>query len=230
MELAETTDQRADFAGRPANVLAVRVILAACLLSWGVGAWAFDMAPWDAAYDPVAGTRFIPVELWTGADWSGGRELLMRPAGLVFGRNGEKQISGPFNYSPPGMDAVFPVYQRTNGSKRQLFTLVSRPDGTQGMGRVFDSRSGDDPPFCMDEIKMPLGLWREHETRSFDVHCRSRIRHYVITIESLDAVCNQDRKHCLTFHWVVDGGAGVATNMYYTYAPGLGLVHETGNE
>ena len=111
--------------------------------------------------------------------------------------------------------------------KRQLFTLVLRSDGTQGMGRVFDSRYDRS---CTDEIKMPLGLWREKESRTFDVHCGTKTRSYQLTIERLDHTCGLVLKHCLSFHWVVDGGVGQATDMHYTYSPGKGLVNEYGNE
>jgi hypothetical protein len=96
------------------------------------------------------------------------------------------------------------------------------------MGRVFDNRFKG--RYCPDEIKMPLGIWHENESRTFDVHCGPVVRHYVVTIEQLDGECDGGLKHCLSFHWVVDGGVKEATDMHYTYAPGRGLIQEIGNE
>jgi len=205
----------------------IQSFLLCALLLWvyGNNASAADMTAWDAAYDAANGTRFIPVELWTGAAWDGERVLKMTPAELSFG--GQKRIKGPFDYTPPNASAPIPVYERINKTKRQLFTLILRDDQIQGMGRVYDNRYDR---FCQDEIKMPLGLWHDHESRAFDVHCGASTRHYVITIEQLDGSCGILLKHCLTFHWLVDGGVGKATDMHYTYAPGESLVREVGNE
>ena len=32
-----------------------------------------DQSPWDSSIDVVSQARFIPVELWTGAEWDGRR-------------------------------------------------------------------------------------------------------------------------------------------------------------
>ncbi len=204
---------------------AIELLLAACAAACGP-AWAQDAGAWDHAYDATAHERYIPVELWTGAPWDGQRALRMGPADLVFG-DGRKTLSGPKDYAIPGAGRTVPVYERLNRGKRQLFTLITRDDGLQGLGRVYDSRYDRQ---CEDEIKMPLGLWHEHESRAFEVHCGSLTRHYVITIETLDATCGPGVHHCLAFHWVVDGGSRPATDMHYTYAPGRGMVSEIGNE
>ncbi len=203
----------------------ITLTLAAGALVAGTAS-AQDATAWDRAYDPAAHARFIPVELWTGAPWDGEHVLRMGRANLVFG-DGRKAITGPTDYTIPGTGRSVPVYQRVNRDKRQLFTLVSRDDGLQGLGRVFDNRYDRQ---CADEIKMPLGLWHENERRSFDVHCGALVRHYAINILTLDGPCASGRAHCLVFHWLVDGGAQPGTDMRYTYAPGVGLVSETGNE
>jgi len=41
----------------------------------------------------AAEQRFIPVELWTGGEWSGKQDLTFSPADLTFG-DGRKQITG----------------------------------------------------------------------------------------------------------------------------------------
>ena len=77
----------------------------------------------------------------------------------------------------------------------------------------------------MDEVKFPLGLWREGETRVFDVSCDSgRLRRKIeLTIKKLDFE-HEGAPHSLQFHWVVDGGKKYETDMHYTYSPGRGLV------
>jgi hypothetical protein len=182
-------------------------------------ALAADFEQWAGSVDPVARTRFIPIELWTGADWNGKRDLQMTPADHTFGKRRDKHIRGPVAWTRAGSRDSIPVYERDNAGKKQLFTLSSRGDG---LGRVFDSRYGRD---CVDEVKFPLGVWREGEVREFDVSCnngalRRRIR---LTIDKLD-FAHDGVPHSLQFHWVVDGGRKPGTNMHYIYSPGRGLV------
>ncbi len=194
------------------------LLLAAPLVA--VSCWAQDVSVWAASYDAAAKTRFIPIELWTGGNWDGNRSLKLTPANLAFGRyGGEKRLAGPVPWTRPGSGETLQVYERINGGKKQLFALSSRADG---LGRVFDSRYGRD---CVDEVKFPLGLWKENETRVFEVSCNSGAlkRTIELTMEKLDF----DYKgiaHSLQFHWVVDGGKGRGTDMHYTYSPGRGLV------
>ena len=49
-------------------------------------AHADDWSGWQRAYDPATRTRFIPVELWTGAPWDGSQQIQMVEAALEFGR------------------------------------------------------------------------------------------------------------------------------------------------
>jgi hypothetical protein len=193
------------------------------MLAFQAIAFADDSGPWDLAYDVQTKSRYIPVELWTGGDWDGTRELKMRPVSLDFG--GHKHISGPSPYVRPGTSTEILVYERTNKDKRQLFTLSSAGDG---LGRVYDSRFERN---CTDEIKMPLGLWQNGETRTFKIECNGGTLHRTIelTVEEIDFTYLGIR-HSLRFHWVVDGGQGKATDMRYTYSPGKGLVYERGNE
>lgn len=181
--------------------------------------YAADRSQWAASYDPATKTRFIPIELWTGGEWDGTRELRMTSANLSFGKRGEKRISGPLMWTRPGTGEAVQVYERNNKGKKQLFALSSRGDG---LGRVFDSRYGRD---CMDEVKFPLGVWTDGETRVFDVPCNngSLQREIVLTIEKLDFDYG-GVPHSLQFHWVVDGGKDRGTDMRYIYSPGRGLV------
>ncbi len=180
---------------------------------------AADMSKWAASYDAAMHTRFIPVELWTGGEWDGSRELRLTLANLYFGRRGEKRITGPVAWTRPGTGETIQVYERNNRGKKQLFALSSRGDG---LGRVYDSRYGRD---CVDEVKFPLGTWREREVRVFDVACNDgKLRRRIeVTIEKLEFE-HDGIPHSLQFHWVVDGGKARGTNMHYIYSPGKGLV------
>ena len=68
------------------------LLIALCLTLAGA-ARAEDWSAWQRAYDPATRTRFIPVELWTGAPWDGTQEIRMGPAALEFGRRGDKTSS-----------------------------------------------------------------------------------------------------------------------------------------
>jgi len=179
---------------------------------------AAELSKWAASYDPTTKTRFIPIELWTGGEWNGSRELRMTSADLSFGKRGEKLISGPVAWKRPSSGETIQVYERNNKGKKQLFALSSRGDG---LGRVFDSRYARD---CVDEVKFPLGIWKDDETRVFDVSCNNgNLRRKIeLTIEKLD-FSYDGVPHSLQFHWVVDGGKGRGTDMHYIYSPGRGL-------
>jgi hypothetical protein len=42
-------------------------------------AWAADANVWETSINPQTKERYIAVELWTGAEWDGKRELKMGP-------------------------------------------------------------------------------------------------------------------------------------------------------
>jgi len=187
--------------------------------------WAADLSKWTAAYDSSTGIRFIPVELWTGAEWDGAHVIKMSKAELSFGNRGAKGISGPFEWTRPATGEKLLVYERTNRDKGQLFTLTN--DGT-GLGRVYDSRYDRD---CVNEVKFPLGYWKQGETRVYSVNCNGGklVRPLKVTIKDLDFVY-KGIPHSLRFHWLIDEGRGRGTDMIYTYSPGRGLVDVVGNE
>jgi hypothetical protein len=89
-----------------------------------------------AATNPKTGTRFIPVELWTGAEWDGTHVIRMSKAGHTFGPRGEKEVIGPSEWTRPRTGEKLLVYERTDRDKHQLFTITN--DGT-ALGRVYDS-------------------------------------------------------------------------------------------
>ena len=194
------------------------IIAAVALLIAGV-AHADDWSAWQRAYDPATRTRFIPVELWTGAPWDGARQIRMAPADFKFGARGDKSIRGPIDWNGTQ------VYERlSRGNVSQLFAL--REDGT-GLGRVFDSRYPDRG--CRDEVKFPLGVWKQGEVREYRVPCTSGARPLKVTIEEIDFV-HDGVPHSLRFHWLLNAGRGRGTDMHYVYSPLRGLVSVKGNE
>jgi hypothetical protein len=194
------------------------LLIALCLIMLVGAALADDWSAWERAYDPAARTRFIPVELWTGAPWNGMQEIRMAPTTLEFGRRGEKSIKGPTTWN--GIQ----VYERLNSGKLQLFAL--RDDRT-GLGRVFDSRY---PQLgCRDEVKFPLGRWKQGEVREYQLDCARGKRSLKVTIEEIDFVYN-GVPHSLRFHWLFMEGRGRGTDMRYVYSPLRGLVDVQGNE
>jgi hypothetical protein len=184
-----------------------------------------DSPRWAAADTPGESWRFIPVELWTGAEWDGSHVIRMSKADRSFGERGDKNIIGPFEWIRPTTDEKLLVYERTNRDKRQLFTITS--DRT-GLGRVYDSRYDRD---CVNEVKFPLGYWKHNEMRVYEVKCRGlkRSRRLKIAIRELNFVY-KGVPHSLRFHWLIDEGRGKGTDMIYTYSPGRGLVDIVGNE
>jgi hypothetical protein len=177
-----------------------------------------DLSAWQRSYDAATRTRFIPVELWTGAPWDGTREIRMVPAALEFGRRGEKNIKGPMVWN--GIE----VYERLSGNKLQRYAL--REDRT-GLGRVYDSRARD--LGCRDEVKFPLGLWKQGEVREYVLRCARGTEPLKVTIEEIDFV-HDGVPHSLRFHGLFRGGRGRGTDMRYVYSPLRGLVQVQGNE
>jgi hypothetical protein len=198
----------------PPIVLALSLVLAAA------PACADDWSAWQRSYDPATRTRFIPVELWTAASWDGTQEIRMGPAAHVYGRRGDNYIKGPMVWN--GIE----IYEKlSRGDILQRFAL--REDRT-GLGRVFDSRSRS--LGCRNEVKFPLGRWKQGEVREYELPCdRGNNLPLKVTIEEIDFVYD-GVPHSLRFHWRLNNGNGRGTDMRYTYSPLRGLVHVAGND
>lgn len=108
-------------------------LLLVALLALAGAAHADDWSAWQRAYDPATRTRFIPVELWTGAPWDGTQEIRMAPAALEFGQRRDKSIKGPKRWN--GIQ----VYERLNRDKVQRFAI--RDDRT-GFGSTAPAAGG----------------------------------------------------------------------------------------
>jgi hypothetical protein len=177
---------------------------------------------WDTAYDND-GRRFIPVQLWTGSEWDGKRELTFPPADLHFGTDNNKRIIGPQKWTHEATGTVHDVYERRNRGKVQYFALTPRKDG---LGRVFDNRY---PRYCPDEVKFPVGWWKQGEKRIYDIDCHGgRKRHIEVTITKLNFRYD-GIPHSLEFHWKLDAGTKRGSNNFYTYSPKQGLVKVDSN-
>src|SRR4249920_3546086 len=116
-----------------------------------------DQGPWDSSIDAVSQARFIPVELWTGVEWDGKKELKMSNAETRFGDRLNKDIKGPIEWKHPMTGATLVVYERTNqerdGVKSQLFAMNEEK---MGLGRVYDSRTEFGVRTFSGGLKFPL--------------------------------------------------------------------------
>lgn len=204
-------------------------ITAAVLLLVGATCSAADPSVWDAAFDASKQERFIPVELWTGEPWDGGRDLTTNTAKTKFGERGQKEITGPMQWSHPNTGETVLVYERTNRDKDgsvkvQLFAMN---EAKNGLGRVYDSRRGLGTRTYSGGLKFPLGLWKQGETRELPEKryegSKVETRHESIKITQID-FAYQGQSHCLEFYWIYRDGGKTVDHQTYTYCPDQGMV------
>jgi hypothetical protein len=61
-------------------LISLLILFLTCIKLLAVGhAAVFHPKVWEASINPQSKERYIPVELWAGADWDGKRELKMPP-------------------------------------------------------------------------------------------------------------------------------------------------------
>jgi hypothetical protein len=206
------------------------LLVVGLLLVAGHSPVAADQSPWASSIDPVSKARFIPVELWTGAEWDGRKELKMSNAELRFGDRLNKDIKGPMEWKHPMTGKTLVVYERINqerdGIKSQLFAMNEEKTG---LGRVYDSRTEFGVRTFSGGLKFPLGYWEQGETKQV-VETRyegSRVDSRIesITIKQLDFIY-QGSPHCLEFEWVYKESRRAKTidHQTYTYCPNKGMV------
>lgn len=184
---------------------------------------------WDSAYDDKTKTRFIPFELIVPGKWGGARKIEASDKVDFVDGSGDRW-SGPIADADvtTGMPIVAFMRVRTTrreGAVTQRFAVREEGDG---IGRVYDSRFGEIR--CSGEIKFPLGLWREGETRRNEYVCAAKNgkpshRFNVITIEKIDFLC-RGVPHCIQFTWrhhMVDKTEPL-DDRRYIFAPGLGQI------
>jgi hypothetical protein len=81
---------------------------------------AADSNVWETSINPQTKERYIPVELWTGADWDGKRELKMAPVdGTYRHRTSPTTSKGPRNGNTESLDRT---QSSTKGSIRARTT------------------------------------------------------------------------------------------------------------
>ena len=205
---------------------------------------------WSKSYDPATKRRFIPVELWTGAPWSGKHEIVMGTADLKFGNydraTKNKHIRGPKQWRHNVTNKQFGIYDRQSKGRRgstklQYFTVR---DDKQALGRIYDSRRRY--AYLSPGAKFPLGYWTQGETRTFKAtllrnaykktggtpltdlgpidRTRTWTRVWKMTIKDLYYTF-AGMKHCLRFHWRQISRA--RDNFEYIYCPRRGMVDFT---
>jgi hypothetical protein len=191
-------------------------------------------AAWEAATDPAAQTRFIPMQLIVPGPWDGGRRIDL-PAATGSDAEGSAW-TGPQEWRNPVTGQVLTVYDRRRTSRREGLVeqkMAVRPDGA-AIGRAYDSRFGGQA--CDQEAKFPLGTWKRGEVRTFDYACLAtrggRVVEYRrsarITIEELDYEYD-GVPHSLRFAWRFsdrDGGK-VLDHRTYIFSPGRGLAAQS---
>jgi hypothetical protein len=187
-----------------------------------------EQSVWDDSFDSVKQERFIPVELWTGEEWDGTKDLNMARADTKFGERRQKQIKGPTPWKHPVTGETLLVYERTNqekdGVKVQLYAMN---EAKTGLGRVYDSRTAFGTRTFSGGLKFPLGYWKQGETRQLAEKryegSRVETRTESITIKQLDFTY-QGTPHCLEFYWIYRDGGKIVDHQTYIYCPNRGMV------
>ena len=149
------------------GIISTGLIMA--LLAWISVLCAADANPWDTATNVETKERFIPVELWAGAEWNGRRELEMpKVDGRYRHNHAAYSIKGPTEWKHSATGQTHAVYERINpqkgGPKWQLFVINEE---RTGLGRLYDGRPNQDTRTFSGGLKFPLGLWKEGETKKF---------------------------------------------------------------
>jgi hypothetical protein len=186
-------------------------------------AQAVESSVWEASINSQTKERFIPVELWTGANWGGQKELKMAPVdGTYRHRTSTYYIKGPLEWKHPVTGETSLVFERLNpgrnkdDDKLQLFTV--NQDQT-GLGRLFDGRPGRDTRTYSGGLKFPLGLWKEGETKSFVYKVwdtTETTRAEAITIKQINFTY-QGTPYCLEIYWIATDRSGRKTYDRHTY-------------
>jgi hypothetical protein len=189
--------------------------------------------PWDGATNIETRERFIPVELWAGAEWDGRRGLEMPEVDGRYRHNkAAYSIKGPVEWKHPATGQTHFVYERINpdkgGPKWQIFAIN---DDRTGLGRLYDGRPNRDTRTSLGGLKFPLGLWKQGESKKLEYKiyegARDSSRVESITIKQIDFALGNDA-HCLEFYWTVTDGSEKKLYDHHTYAycPGKSMVHE----
>jgi len=196
--------------------------------------WPLDLKAWDESVNPETKERYVPVELWSGAEWDGRRELKMVNVDASYRHSESYRIKGPMEWKHPVIGDMYLVYERLNPGRRagdakwQLFAVNQEQSG---LGRIYDTRPDLGTRTFSGGLKFPLGVWREGETRKFLYkryeNARQSDRAETITIKQIDFVF-QNVPHCLQFYWAETerDGRKIFDHHTYIYCPGKSMVSE----
>ncbi len=182
---------------------------------------------WDKAYDSSTKERFIPVELFTGGEWDGKRELILKEVSTsacasFSGKPCDNYyITGPFKTETNNTKIEWAgnevsYYRRTFSTRRQgkvesFFTINNSRDG---LVRIYDKRNRwGARTYSGLGSKFPLGYWKQGEVRSYASRTPTRIE--IIELDGPD--------HCLTFRWVIGLGKEKNSDNNYTFCPDRGF-------
>ena len=192
--------------------------LALLAVGWPKAALAQSNDVWTAATIVENGKpsrRFIPFQLWSGAQWDGTFEIV----DYTVSRTDQPENNPPITIHGPIASEFAPgqVYERSRKSPRlgvvyQLFQINRTRDG---VAMVYQNRGGKISKQTITENKFPLGWWAAGEARTYDDQGRT-----TITIEDLDFVY-RGRPHSIKFHWTTNLESD--NTSHYIYSPGIGL-------
>lgn len=209
-------------------------LLAGLIALAAAPAFALDTTAWESSITPDRKERYIPVDLWSGAEWDGNRELKMPKVDANYRHRESFQIKGPTEWKHPVLGETYLVYERLNPGRRasdakwQLFAINQE---RSGLGRVYDSRPDLGTRTFSGGLKFPLGNWKEGETRTFAYKrydkARQSDRAELITIKQI-AFTFQNMPHCLEFYWAEteSDGRKIIDHHTYIYCPGKSMVSE----
>lgn len=195
--------------------------------------FALDLKVWEESINIEKKERYIPVELWAGAEWDGANMLKMPMVNGTY-RHGKTtyQIKGPMEWEHPTMGQKFLVYERINpgrdGVKLQRFTINQEKNG---LGRLYDARPGLGTRMFSGGLKFPLGVWKEGETRKFVYkhYEGSKVadRAESITTKQINFQFQQS-SHCLQFYWTATDRdeKRMYDHQTYVYCPGQSMVSQ----
>ena len=192
-----------------------------------------DLKVWDGSINAETKERYIPVELWAGAEWDGKKELKMQRVDATFRHlRAQYRIKGPMEWKHPVTGHTFTVYERINpgkdGAKLQRFTINQ---DQSGLGRVYDARPGLGTRMFSGGLKFPLGYWKEGEMRKFLYKhyegAKESDRAESIAIKRIDFAF-QGSSHCLEFYWTATDRdeRRVYDRQTYIYCPGKSMVSQ----
>ncbi len=176
--------------------------------------------------------RFIPMELLTGSDWDGAKDIGFPVVdraypvddysrGQVFNYN--VTLKGPLKWRHPDAGKDMKIYERVVEISGADERFAVRSD-QEAAGRVTDSRA----PVTWDtEAKFPLGAWKQGESRTFthDFHVRGRTVKGKTSLEIEKISCAYKGVNgALQYRWKSYRRGSLSGDYSYIYGPKKGMM------